>query len=309
MSAARDNPLARLTRRKRIPGGADASGRDRPWGRLAWSTISPASHAQKAWETVEHQGLSGDRPFAGQVVLITGASRGIGRATARLFAEGGADVVVNYLRHRTAASETAQELESYGVRALPVQADVGEPEDLDRLFQATRENFGGLDVLVSNAALGMLRPAMELKVKHWQKTLDVMGRALLLCAQRAAPLMDGRWGRIVSISSIGSFRVMSNYAAAGVAKSVLETLTRYLAVELAPRGINVNCVSGGVVETEALDAFTNKDEMLSLGKRAPMGRLGEPLDLARVVTLLCRPEARWICGQTIIADGGYSLLV
>lgn len=253
--------------------------------------------------------LSDDRPFVGQVVLITGASRGIGRATARLFAQGGADVVVNYLRHRSAADETVQELQSYGVRAVPVRADVGDPEDLDRLFRETREQFGSLDVLVSNAAFGVNHPAMDLKVKHWQKTLDVMGRALLLCAQGAAPLMEGRWGRIISISSIGSFRVMPNYAAAGVAKSILETLTRYLAVELAPKGITVNCVSGGVVETDALNAFSNKDDMLSFGMRAPMGRLGQPNDIANVVTLLCRPEARWICGQTIVADGGYSLLV
>ena len=258
---------------------------------------------------METEKLSGDRPFEGQVVLITGGSRGIGRATARLFAKGGAHVVVNYLRHRGPAEEAIQELQGYGVRAVPVRADVSDPEDLDRLFKVAKEQFGFLDVLVSNAALGKLLPAMELEVKHWQKTLDVMGRALLLCAQRAAPLMEGRWGRIVSISSIGSFRVMPNYSAAGVAKSVLETLTRYLAVELAPRGINVNCVSGGVVETEALNAFSNKDDMLSFGKRAPMGRLGQPVDIANVVTLLCRPEARWICGQTIIADGGYSLLV
>lgn len=258
---------------------------------------------------MDTENLSGDRPFAGQIVLITGGSRGIGRATARLFAQGGADVVVNYLRHRSAADETVEELRSYGVRAVSIRADVGEPTDLDRLFEETKEQFGALDVLVSNAALGMLRPAMELKVKHWQKTLDIMGRALLLCAQRAVPLMEGRWGRIVSISSIGSFRVMPNYSAAGVAKSILETLTRYLAVELAPKGINVNCVSGGVVETDALNAFTNKDDMLAFGRRAPMGRLGRPSDIAKVVTLLCRPEARWICGQTIIADGGYSLLV
>lgn len=253
--------------------------------------------------------LSNDRPFAGQVVLITGASRGIGRATARLFAAGGADIVVNYLRHRSAAAEAVRELESRGVRAVPVRADVSDPDDLDRLFQETKSVFGGLDVLVSNAAFGVNHPAMELTVKHWQKTLDVMGRALLLCAQRAAPLMEGRWGRIISISSIGSFRVMPNYAAAGVAKSILETLTRYLAVELAPKGITVNCVSGGVVETEALNAFANKADMLSFGMRAPMGRLGQPSDIAGVVTLLCRPEARWICGQTIVADGGYSLLV
>jgi enoyl-[acyl-carrier protein] reductase III len=249
------------------------------------------------------------RPFSGQVVLITGASRGIGRATALRFAAGGADVVVNYLRHRAAADDTAWEVEARGGRAHVVKADVADPEDLDRLFEETRQRFGGLDILVSNAALGVLRPAMALEIKHWQKTLDVMGRALLLCAQRAVPLMEGRWGRIISISSIGSFRVLPNYVGPGVAKAILETLTRYLAVELAPAGISVNAVSGGVIETDALQAFPNQSDMLDAGKRAPSGRLGQPEDIADVVTLLCRPEARWIRGQTIIADGGYSLLV
>lgn len=251
----------------------------------------------------------GEKPFAGQVVLITGASRGIGRATALRFAEGGASIVVNYLRHRAAADEAVRAIEAAGATAIPVRADVSDPEDLDRLFAETQAAFGGLDILVSNAALGVLRPALDFTPKYWQKTLDVMGRALLLCAQRAVPLMEGRWGRIISISSIGAQRVLPNYVGPGVAKAVLETLTRYLAVELAPQGISVNAVSGGVIETEALDAFPNQAEMLAAGRRAPAGRLGQPDDIAAVVTLLCRPEARWICGQTIIADGGYSLLV
>jgi len=252
---------------------------------------------------------STDRPFVGQVVLITGGSRGIGRATAVQFARGGADVVVNYLRHRTAAEETVAELRALGVQAEAVRADVSDPADLDRLFAAVKDRFGGLDVFVSNAALGVLRPALKLEVKHWQKTLDIMGRAMLLGTQRAVPLMEGRWGRIIAISSIGSFRVLPNYVAPGVAKAMLETLTRYLAVELAPQGITVNAVSGGVIETDALESFPNKQDMLTSGKGAPAGRLGRPDDIAGVVTLLCRPEARWICGQTIIADGGYSLLV
>jgi enoyl-[acyl-carrier protein] reductase III len=252
---------------------------------------------------------STDKPFAGQIALITGASRGIGRATALRLAQSGANVVVNYLRHRTAADDTVAELTALGVRSIAIRADVSEPEDLDRLFARTREEFGGLDILVSNAALGVLRSAMQLEIKHWQKTLDVKGRALLLCAQRAVPLMEGRWGRIISISSVGSTRVLPNYIAPGVAKAILETLTRYLAVELAPQGISVNAVSGGVIETDALGYFPNQADMLAAGRRAPAGRLGQPDDLAAVVALLCRPEARWICGQTIVADGGYSLLV
>jgi len=236
--------------------------------------------------------------------VVTGATSGLGRAMAEALAAAGARVGVTS-RRRDRAEAAAAELGS-GVEGFAL--DVRDEESVAVWTDHVWGHFGGLDVLVSNAALGTPRPALDLKVKHWQKTLDVMGRALLLCAQRAVPLMEGRWGRIIAITSIGSFRVLPNYAGPGAAKAVLETLTRYLAVELAPRGISVNAVSGGVVETDALKSFPNQDDMLAFGKRAPLGRLGQPEDIAAVVTMLCRPEARWICGQTIIADGGYSLL-
>lgn len=250
-----------------------------------------------------------DRSLSGKIAVITGASRGIGRATALKLARHGADIVVNYLRRRSAAEETAAELRALGVRAEIVRADVGDPDDVRTLFDTVRDRFGALDILVSNAALGVLRPALELEVKHWQRTLDIMGRALLLCTQAAVPLMEGRDGTIVSISSIGSARVIPHYIAPGAAKAVLETLTRYLAVELAPKGIIVNAVSGGLVETEALKPFEHRDSMLNDGRsRTPLGRAGRPDDIANVVYLLCQPEARWICGQTIVADGGFSLV-
>ncbi|MBI2942097.1 MAG: SDR family oxidoreductase [Chloroflexi bacterium] len=245
----------------------------------------------------------------GRIALITGGSRGIGRAIGLKLARHGADIVVNYLRHRAAAEETAAELRAFGVRATTVRADVGEPDGVRHLFAAVRSAFGALDILVSNAALGVLRPAMELEPKHWQRTLDVMGRALLLCAQEAVPLMEGRAGTIVSISSLGSTRVIPHYAGPGAAKATLETLTRYLAVELAPRNVSVNAVSGGIVETEALKPFPNRAELVGRAEGStPWGRVGRPEDIANVVYLLCQPEARWICGQTIIADGGYSLV-
>lgn len=250
-----------------------------------------------------------EKPFQGQVALITGGSRGIGRAISLTLARQGADIVINFLRRRSAAEQTAEEVRACGARAHLLKADVGEAEDVACMFQEIKEAFGGLDILVSNAALGVLRPAMELEVKHWERTMNICGRALLLLAQGAAPLMEKRGGgKIIAITSIGATRVLPHYAAVGAAKGVLETLTRYLACELAPKGIVVNAVSGGVVDTEALKFFPNRQELLAWGQRTPMGRVGRPEDIANVVALLCRPEANWICGQTIVADGGFSLL-
>lgn len=248
-------------------------------------------------------------PLQGRIALITGGSRGIGRATALKLASWGADVAINYLRHRAAAAAAVEAVAACGVRVHAVRGNVGDPDDVRRMVASTVEALGGVDIVVSNAALGVLRPALELKPKHWQRTLDVMGRAFLLLAQAAVPHMEQRGGGdLIAISSLGSTHVIPYYAAAGVAKGILETLTRYLAVELAPRNVRVNAVSGGVVETEALRHFPNREEMLSDGRaRSPLQRPGQPEDIANVVALLCLPEAAWIRGQVVIADGGYSL--
>jgi enoyl-[acyl-carrier protein] reductase III len=153
---------------------------------------------------------------------------------------------------------------------------------------------------------------MDQEVRGWEWTQNINARALLLCAQRAAPLMAARGGgSIVSLSSLGSQRVLPDYVAVGVSKAAVETLTRYLAVELAPQNIVVNAVSGGIVETDALKHFPEGGEaMLSAGRsRTPAGRLVEPDDIAGVVSFLCSPAARMIRGQTIMVDGGYALMM
>jgi enoyl-[acyl-carrier protein] reductase III len=177
------------------------------------------------------------------------------------------------------------------------------------LVERAVEGLGGLDLVVSNAASGVIRSALEVTERHWDWTLDTNAKALVLLAQRATPHMDARGGgAIVALSSLGSFRVLPNYVLVGISKAALECAVRYLGVELAPRGIRVNAVSGAVVETGALDFFPNREEMLADGRaRTPAGRMLEPQDLANAVAFLASAEASMIVGQTLIVDGGFSL--
>lgn len=248
--------------------------------------------------------------LAGKVAVVTGGSRGIGRAITLELARSGADVVINYFRNPAPAQETAREVEALGRKTLLIKAHVGEPERVKELFQEVKETLGGVDILVNNAASGVQRPAMELETKHWDWTLDINARGPWLCAKEAAPMMAARGGgRIVNISSLGSHRVMSDYTSVGVSKAALEALTRYLAVELAPQGIRVNCVSGGLVETGALDHFENREEMIAVASQeTPAGRMVAPDDIAKAVAFLCSDAAEMIVGQTIIVDGGMGLL-
>ena len=240
--------------------------------------------------------------LAGASVLVTGGSRGIGKAIALRFAALGASrVAIGYLRSDAAAEQTAEELRALGAEPVLVRGNVSSDRVLDEVAA-----LGPLDALVHNAASGVIRPALETEDKHWDWTLNANSRALLALARAAAPRMrDG--SSIVGISSLGSQRVLENYTLVGTSKAALEALVRYLAVELAPR-IRVNAVSAGVVETGALAHFPNREEMLAMGARNPVGRLVTPEDVAGIVTFLCSPEAEMIRGQTVVVDGGYSLL-
>jgi enoyl-[acyl-carrier protein] reductase III len=246
-----------------------------------------------------------------KVALITGSSRGIGKATAIRLAKQGYDIVINYARSRSAAQEVANEIEALGRKVLIVKANVGDVEKIKQMFTQIDEAFGRLDIFVSNAASGVLRPAMELEESHWDWTMNINSKALLFCAQEAAKLMERNGGgKIVSISSLGSIRYLKNYTTVGVSKAALEALTRYLAVELASKNIIVNAISGGAVDTEALIHFPNRDELLSEAKaKTPAGRMVEIEDMVNTVMFLLSDEASMIRGQTIIVDGGISLLV
>ena len=243
--------------------------------------------------------------FDGKSVLVTGGSRGIGKAIALRFAElGAARVAVSYLRNDRAAEETARELEQLGAQPVLLRGNLGDPEKVAALV----EEAGKLDVLVSNAATGVIRPALEIEEKHWDWTMNANARALLTLTRHAVPSMP-EGSSIVAISSLGSQRVLEDYVVVGVSKAALEALVRYLAVELADKGIRVNAVSAGLVETGALEYFANRDEMLDYyRRRTPAGRLVAPGDVADAVCFLASPEADMIRGQTLVVDGGYSVL-
>jgi len=242
--------------------------------------------------------------FDGASVFVTGGSRGIGKAIALRFAQlGAARVAIGYLRNDRAAEAAAEELRAAGAEPVLVRGNVSSERVLREVAA-----LGPLTALVHSAATGVIRPALEIEKKHWDWTLDANAYALLALTKAAAPQMRPG-SSIVAISSLGSTRVLENYVVVGTSKAALESLVRYLAVELAPQGIRVNAVSAGVVETEALDHFPNKNEMVRRGiERSPTGRLVEPEDLANAVVWLCSPEAEMVRGHTLVVDGGFSLL-
>ena len=243
-------------------------------------------------------------PVKGGSVLVTGGTRGIGKTIAlRLASEGAARVALGYMRNDAAAEAAAEEVRRAGAEPLLVRGNVASDKVIAQLA-----SHGPYAVVVHNAATGVIKPALETEDKHWDWTLNANARALLSLARACAPDMESG-SSIVAISSLGAQRVLENYVLVGTSKAALESVVRYLAVELAPRGIHVNAVSAGVVETEALDHFPNREEMLHSGKtRTPAGRLVEPDDIAGAVAFLCSPDAQMVCGQTLIVDGGYSLL-
>ncbi|MCM3024470.1 enoyl-[acyl-carrier-protein] reductase FabL [Heyndrickxia ginsengihumi] len=249
--------------------------------------------------------------MSNKVALVTGSSRGIGRAVAIELAKEGYDLVINYARSKSKALEVAEEIEKFGRKALLVKANIGDVQKIKEMFTQIRDTYGRLDVLVNNAASGVLRPAMELEESHWNWTMNINSKGLLFCSQEAAKLMGlNGGGKIVSLSSLGSIRYLENYTSVGVSKAAVEALTRYLAVELAPKNIIVNAVSGGVLDTDALNHFPNQEEMLEdARKNTPAGRMVQIDDMVKTIKFLLSDDAFMIRGQTIIVDGGRSLLM
>jgi enoyl-[acyl-carrier protein] reductase III len=240
----------------------------------------------------------------GRSVLVTGGTRGIGKAIAQRFAELGARrVVLGYLRKDTVAEDAADELRTAGAEPVLVRGNVASQRTISELA-----SHGPFAAVVHNAATGVIRAALETEDKHWDWTMEANARAFLSLARACARDME-RGSSIVGVSSLGSARVMENYVLVGASKAALESVVRYLAVELAPREIRVNAVSAGLVETGALEHFPNREEMLSSSRaRTPAGRMVEPEDVARAVAFLCSPDAEMVRGHVLVVDGGFSLL-
>ncbi len=249
-----------------------------------------------------------NQPLAGKTAFITGGARGIGRAVALKLAGAGCDVTIVYHNSHEESEAVCKTIRDLGRQALAVQADVADPESLKEAFDVFRKTFARVDIVISNAALGVLKPALELSLKHFRRCLETNALALNSLAQNAVPLMP-EGGCIIGMSSLGSVRAIPHYAFIGASKAALEALARGLAQELGrTKRIRVNIVSAGVVDTDALKYFPNREELLAeYAKRTPLGPTLTVEQVADAVYLLCLPEAAMITGHTLMVDGGYCI--
>lgn len=243
----------------------------------------------------------------GRTVLVTGGSRGIGRAvTLALAGRAETTIVVNYLQNDGEAERTAELVWRRGSTPVLAKANVGDPDQVDDLLDLVLRTAAGLDAIVHCAALGAFKPVMEVKPNQWDLTMGVNARGFLHVVQRSVPLMRG--GAIVAVSSLGGRSVLRNYGAMGPTKAALESLVRYLAVELAPQGIRVNAVSAGFVETDAMKVFPHFETIRQeISAHSPAGRIANADDIVGPILFLLDPASHWINGQILVADGGASL--
>ena len=247
--------------------------------------------------------------FADKVALITGSSRGIGRAIALRLASEGAAIVVNYRRNLEQARAVVAEVEQRGSRAIALQADMSDGESVRAMFQQVKQHYGQLDILVVNAAATAFRPLLRQKEHNVTRTFGLTITGTLVAVQEAVPLMQGRTGKIVTISGIDSLRMLSGHGLLGAAKAALENMTMYLAHELGAQGIAVNSINPGLIATDSSKMYAGGDEAYAKYERdvlpnTPAGRVGRPEDIAAVTAFLCSEDADFIRGQTLLVDGG-----
>ena len=249
------------------------------------------------------------QPLLDKVAMITGGARGIGKATALKLAQAGADIAIVYYNSSDEAAALVQDIQGLGRKAIAFQANVADQQSVSELFQAFGQDFSKhLDILVSNAASGVLKPALKMSTKHWRWCMETNALALNHLVVNARSFMS-KGGRVLALSSLGAHRAIPNYAFIGASKAALEALVRSLSLELAPDGITVNTISAGVVDTDALKYFPNREQLLDeYQSHSLSGRPLTPADVADAIYLLCLPEASRIIGQTICVDDGYAVL-
>jgi len=242
---------------------------------------------------------------------VTGGARGIGRAIALRLARDGADVGILHRRNATAAAEVEAEVRALGRRCVTLQADLGVAEEVDAALARLAEATPRVDVFVANAAATAFKPLLEVRPHHVEKTYAITIGAFLQIVQRLAPAMPAG-GRIVAISGMDTHRYVAGHGVLASAKAALEALTRYLAVELGPRGITVNAVNPGYVATDSVDLYLGDEPSRrafyeEIEGATPLRALGEPEEVAALVAFLCSPEAAWMQGQVLYLDGGIFL--
>lgn len=244
--------------------------------------------------------------FPGTVALITGGARGIGKATALKLARAGSDIALVYYNSSDEAQQLVKEIEDLGRKAVAIQGNVADHHSVKEIFVQFKEHFTHLNFLVSNAASGVLKPALKMSTKHWRWCLETNALALNHLVSEAHELMP-KGGRVIALSSLGAIRAIPNYAFIGASKAALEALVRSLSLELAPSGITVNTISAGVVDTDALKHFPNREQLLDEYQAHSLSdRPLTPDDVANAVYLLCLPEAAMINAHTLFVDAGYS---
>lgn len=249
-----------------------------------------------------------EQKLADKIALVTGASKGIGRAIAIEMARNGADVVVNYSRSAGDANSAVAEIESFGRRAIAVQCDVGSRSQVEHLFDVALKTFGRLDVLVNNAAYSVRKPLLDLEVSDVERTWAVSQWGVFHCSQLAARQMVKQGGgNIIVVSSIHSFRPYPNATAYNAAKAAVNHMAATWAVELAPNKIRVNVLEPGWTDTPGERVFYSEDFIAEEGKKLPLGRLATAEEVAKAAVYLASGDAAYVTGAVLRIDGGFSL--
>ena len=247
------------------------------------------------------------KKLTGKVALVTGASKGIGASIAKHFAEEGAAVVVNYSSSRADADRVVAEITSNGGKAIAVQANVAKQDDVRRLFAEAREAFGSLDILVNNAGIYEFAPLENVTAEHFHKMFDLNVLGLLFASQEAVKHFGPAGGNIINLSSIVSLTAVPNAAVYSATKAAVDAVTRSLAAELGPRHIRVNAISPGMVETEGVKSagIGESDLRKQIESQTPLGRIGQPQDIATAAVFLASNDSAWITGESLRISGGY----